>query len=122
MMLEYFYGVQSGQYDSVEIPKELLLGKDFADMSPASKVLYAVLLDRMSDARKNNWFDEENRAYIVYPLRKIEEDIGFSKHTIIDCMNELEVVGLINKLHIKGKPSRIYVKNFNRKHKFQLIG
>ena len=65
MMLEYFYGVQSGQYDSVEIPKELLLGKDFADMSPASKVLYAVLLDRMSDARKNNWFDEENRAYIV---------------------------------------------------------
>lgn len=122
IMLEYFYGAQARQYASVEIPKELLTGKDFSSLSSSSKVLYAVLLDKMHEARKNNWFDEENRVYIIYPLRKIEEDISFSKHTIIDCMNELEEMGLIYKLQTKGKPSRIYVKNFNKRHKFQLIG
>ncbi|WP_207637686.1 replication initiator protein A [Butyrivibrio sp. WCD3002] len=122
IMLEYYYGAQSRQYASVEIPKELLTGKDFSSLSPSSKVLYAVLLDKMHDAKKNNWFDENNRIYIIYPLRKIEEDINFSKHTIIDCMNELEEMGLICKLQSKGKPSRIYVKNFNKRHTFQLIG
>ena len=121
-MLEYFYGAQTGQFASIEIPKEILTGKDFSSLSPSSKVLYAVLLDRMGDANKNGWFDEENRIYIIYPLRKIEEDISFSKHTIIDCMNEIEEMGLIHRSIFKGRPSRIYVKNFNKRCRFQMIG
>ena len=39
-----------------------------------------------------------------------------------DCLNELEDIGLIFKIQTKGKPSKIYVKNFNRMCRFQLIG
>ena len=54
-------------------------------------------------------YDEQNRVYILYPLRKLEEDIGFSRHTVIDCMKELEDIGLI--LHKKtNKEARQCVK------------
>ncbi len=114
-MMDYFYGTNAGQFASVVIPKELLTGKTFSDLSVSAKMLYAVLLDRMNQAARNNWLDEENRVYIIYPLSQLEEDINFSKHTIIDCMKELEKIGLICKHQVKGKPSKIYVKNFNRR-------
>ena len=122
MMLEYFYNTQAEQFSSVEIPKEILTGEKFSSLSPSAKILYAVLLAKMEEAGRHNWFDENNRVYIIYPLREIEEDIKYSKHTVIDCMNELEDIGLIFKIQTKGKPSKIYVKNFNRMCRFQLIG
>jgi len=121
-MMEYFYNTQSQQFASVSVPKELLTGEDFSSLSPAAKMMYAVLLAKMAEAKKNSWIDDKNRVYILYPLRKLEKDINYSRHTIIDCMNELEEFGLISKLQEKGKPSRIYVKNFNRRCRFQLIG
>ena len=121
-MMEYFYCAQSAQFASVEIPKELLTGKVFSSLSPGAKLMYAVLLDRMREAKRHSWYDEQNRVYILYPLRKLEEDIGFSRHTVIDCMKELEDIGLILRLQEKGKPNKIYVKNFNRQKIFQLIG
>lgn len=121
-MMDYFYGTQAKQFASVEIPKELLTGKNFSSLSPSAKMLYAVMLDRMNEASKHNWFDEKNRVYIIYPLNQIKEDINFSKHTIIDCMTELENIGLIYKLQIKGKPNKIYVKNFNERKLFQHVG
>lgn len=121
-MMDYFYNTQADQFASVQIPKEILTGKDFSSLSASAKMLYAVLLDKMREAKRHNWYDEENRAYVIYPLSRLEEDISFSRHTIIDCMNELEEFGLIYKLQVKGKPSKIYVKNFNRRRVFQLIG
>ena len=121
-MMEYFYGAESSQFASVEIPKELLTGKIFSSLSPGAKLLYAVLLDRMREASRHSWFDEQNRVYILYPLSKLEEDIGFSRHKVIDCMKELEDIGLILRLQERGKPNKIYVKNFNRRKVFKLIG
>lgn len=121
-MMDYFYNTQCEQFASVEIPKELLTGKSFSSLSAPSKILYAVLLDRMGEAKRHNWYDADNRVYVIYPLSKLEEDIGYSRHTVIDCMNELEEFGLIYKLQVKGKASKIYVKNFNRRRRFQMIG
>ena len=121
-MMEYFYGAESSQFASVEIPKELLTGKIFSSLSPGAKLLYAVLLDRMREASRHSWFDEQNRVYILYPLSKLEEDIGFSRHKVIDCMKELEDIGLILRLQERGKPNKIYVKNFNRRKVSKLIG
>ena len=121
-MMEYFYGAESSQFASVEIPKELLTGKIFSSLSPGAKLLYAVLLDRMREASRHSWFDEQNRVYILYPLSKLEEDIGFSRHKVIDCMKELEDIELILRLQERGKPNKIYVKNFNRRKVFKLIG
>lgn len=62
-MMEYFYGAQSAQFASVEIPKELLTGKVFSSLSPGAKLMYAVLLDRMREAKRHSWYDEQNRVY-----------------------------------------------------------
>ena len=63
---------------------------------------------------KNKWLDEENRVYIVYSLDEIQSDMNVSKHKAVDCLAELENVGLIVKRKRgKGLPNQIYVKNFS---------
>ena len=37
------------------------------------------MLDRMSLSMKNGWLDDENRAYIIYTVDAIMEDLGCSK-------------------------------------------
>ena len=38
-----------------------------------------LMLDRMSLSMKNGWLDDENRAYIIYTVDAIMEDLGCSK-------------------------------------------
>ena len=66
--------------------------------------------------RKLEWLaglDEQNRAYIIYPVKDIAEDLKISLRKAIDYLTELENFGLIEKKQRgQGKPSIIYVKNF----------
>lgn len=72
------------------------------------------LLYRMGMSYKNKWMDEENRVYIVYSLDEIQSDMNVSKHKAVDCLAELENVGLIVKRKRgKGLPNQIYVRNFS---------
>ena len=65
---------------------------------------------------KNGWLDEENRAYIIYSVDHVMEDLGCSKPTCIKIMKELDSengIGLMEKKRRGlGKPDIIYVKNF----------
>ena len=74
------------------------------------------MLDRMSLSMKNGWLDEENRAYIIYTLDNVMEDLGCAKATCVKIMKELDSdngIGLIEKKRRGlGKPDIIYVKNF----------
>ena len=74
------------------------------------------MLDRMSLSMKNGWLDDENRAYIIYAVENIMEDLGCSKPTCIKVIKELDAdngIGLIEKKRRGlGKPDIIYVKNF----------
>lgn len=80
------------------------------------KLLYGLMLDRMSLSMKNGWLDEENRAYIIYTVDAIMEDLGCAKATCVKIMKELDSekgIGLIEKKRRGlGKPDIIYVKNF----------
>ena len=66
---------------------------------------------------KNGWLDDENRAYIIYTVDAIMEDLGCSKPTCTKIMRELDSengIGLIEKKRRGlGKPDIIYVKNFS---------
>lgn len=114
MKTNYFYGSQAEQFSFIKIPKELVVGEDFSSLSVQAKILYGMLLDRMQMACKNKWMDEENRVYIIYSLDEIQSDMNVSKHKAVDCLAELEDVGLIVKRKRgKGLPNQIYVKNFS---------
>ncbi len=49
-----------------QVPKELFVNPYYTDLSLASKVLYGLLLDRLSLSIKNKWTDKEGDIYIIF--------------------------------------------------------
>lgn len=114
--LSYFYGREADQYSFYKIPKLLFTEEYFKKISVEAKVLYGLMLDRMSLSVKNEWLDTEGRAYIYYSLDDIMEALGCSNKKAITIMKELDSdagIGLIEKKRQgQGKPTMIYVKQF----------
>lgn len=113
LTFDYYYGVQAEQFAFYRIPRLLIKDEHFKDLSSDAKLLYGLMLDRMTLSMKNHWLDEENRAYIIYSISNVMEDINCSKPTCVKIMKELDSFGLIErKRKGLGKPDIIYVKNF----------
>lgn len=72
-MYDYFYGAESEQFSFYRIPKVLFTEERFKAISAEAKVLYGLLLDRMSLSAKNGWQDKENRVYIIFTIEDIME-------------------------------------------------
>ena len=70
---DYYYGGESEQFAFYRIPRQLVTGSYFKNLSTDAKLLYGLLLDRMSLSMKNGWYDEQGRVYIYYPLDEIQE-------------------------------------------------
>ena len=81
--LSYFYGKEAEQYSFYKIPKLLFTDESFKKISVEAKVLYGLMLDRMSLSMKNQWLDGEGRAYIYYSLEDIMEALGCSNKKAI---------------------------------------
>jgi len=113
MKFNYYYGSEADQFSFIRIPKIMLIDKVFQTLSMGAKVLYGVLLDRMSLSMKNGWLDEEHRVYIIYQIGEIQEDLGFTKKKAMDLLAELEEFGLLEKKRRgHGLPNILYVKSF----------
>ena len=113
MKFNYYYGSEADQFSFIRIPKIMLIDQMFQSLSMAAKVLYGVLLDRMSLSMKNEWLDEESRVYIIYQIGEIQEDLGFTKKKAMDLLAELEEFGLLEKKRRgHGLPNILYVKSF----------
>ena len=76
---EYYYGTDAEQFNFFRLPKKLIRDKQFEQLSSDAKILYGVLLDRMTLSIKNKWLDEENRIYIIYTIEEIAEEFSCSK-------------------------------------------
>ena len=118
MEYDYFYEEQSEQFSFYRIPKSLFTETRFKGMSTAAKVLYGLLLDRVSLSARNQWIDEAGRVYIYYTLENIQADLLCANGKATRLLRELEQYGLIER-EVQGlcKPNRIYVKNFVRSRK-----
>ena len=82
-----------------------------AQLSHTAKLLYALLLDRATLSRKNNWTDEQGRIYVVYPIPKLAQALGCSFSSITRSLTELTNAGLIERTRSGfSKPSRIFLK------------
>lgn len=113
MGFDYFYGDQSQQFAFYRIPKILFTDPRFQGISTEGKILYGLLLDRVSLSRDSGWFDEEGRVYIIFTLASIRKAMNCSEKSAIKYLSELEKVGLIERIRQGlGKPAVIYVKNF----------
>ena len=76
--LDYFYGKEADQFTFFRIPKLLFTDSRFSKVSIEAKVLYGLLLDRMSLSVKNGWVDEENRVYIYFKVSDAMECMDIS--------------------------------------------
>ena len=80
------------------------------------KILYGLMLDRMSLSVRNGWQDDDDRTYIIYTIDNIMEDLNCAKGKAVRTLAELDSengIGLIEKKRVGlGKPDIIYVKNF----------
>jgi hypothetical protein len=114
---DYYYGKEAEQFSFYRIPRLLIKDERFKRLSSDAKLLYGLMLDRMSLSMANGWFDAENRAYIIYTVDAIMEDLGCARATCVKTMKELDAdhgIGLIEKKRRGlGKPDIIYVKNFS---------
>ena len=112
----YFYGTESDTYVFYRIPKVLITGKRFRALSNDAKILYGLMLDRMSLSVKNSWFDDNNRVFIYYSMEEVMIDLNCSKNKALKSLSELDTdsgIGLIERVKQgQGKPTIIYVKNF----------
>lgn len=112
---EYYYGTDAEQFNFFRLPKKLVRDKAFSNMNSDAKILYGVLLDRMTLSQKNKWLDAENRIYIIYTVNDVAEEFCCSRRKAIMLMNELADAGLIERRRQGlGRPNLIYVKNFNK--------
>ena len=113
---KYFYGTEADTYSFYRIPKELIVNDKFKELSNDAKILYGLMLDRMSLSVKNSWFDEEAHVYIYYSMEEVMEHLNCSKNKALKCLAELDTedgIGLIERVKQgQGKPTIIYVKNF----------
>ena len=116
MEFDYFYGPEDAeQYQFYRIPKLLITSDQFKDVSVEAKLLYGLMLDRLSLSIKNGWFDSLNRAYIIYTIEDVSEDMHCASQKAVKLVAELEKkAGLIRKKRQGlGKPSLIYVLKFS---------
>ena len=112
-MPNYFYGPQAEQFAFYRIPKVLFTDPAFRGISTDAKVLYGLLLDRMSLSARNNWLDDAGRVYIIFTVEEVMDALCCADNKATRLLRELEGVELIErKRRGLGKPSLIYVKNF----------
>lgn len=113
---DYYYGKEAEQFSFYRIPKLLFTDEHFKCLSNDAKLLYGLMLDRMSLSMKNGWKDKDDRTYIIYTVEQIAADLACGRDKAIKVSAELDSkkgIGLIEKMKRGlGKPDIIYVKNF----------
>lgn len=113
---KYFYGTEADAYTFYRIPKVLIVDDRFKHLTNDAKILYGLMLDRMSLSVKNGWFDVNKRVYIFYSMEEVMVDLNCSKNKALKSLAELDTdagIGLIERVKQgQGKPTIIYVKNF----------
>ena len=114
MSFDYFYGQQSDLFTFYRVPKVLFTNERFWNISADAKMLYGILLDRMSLSAKNGWIDKNGRVYIIFTIDEAKMALNCAEQKAIKLLSELEKkAGLIErKRQGLGKPNLIYVKNF----------
>lgn len=112
-MYDYFYGAEAEQFFFYRIPKVLFTEERFRSVSAEAKVLYGLLLDRMSLSCKNGWLDQAGRVYIIFTIEEVMTALGCADQKAGKLLHELESKCRLieRKRQGLGKPNLIYVMN-----------
>lgn len=117
---DYYYGDESNQFSFYCVPRQLVTGERFKQLSTDAKLLYGLLLDRMGLSAKNGWYDGAGRVYIYYTLEEIQNDLRCAHGKAVKLLAELDKgkgFSLIERVKQgQGRPTKIYVKRFTTRN------
>ena len=83
-------------------------------LSPRAMILYALISDRLSLSKQNNWRDSFGGVYCYYTMEAIAEEMCIDKRQARRLIAELEAAKLILRQRQNGnrtKPFKIYAYN-----------
>ena len=75
-----------------QVPKELFTNPYYKKLNSDSILLYALLLDRLSVSRKNEWIDEDGNVFLLFARKDVEKKLKLS-----DEMNLIYTYNLNSK-------------------------
>ena len=90
IQFDYFTGMEAEQYSFYRVPKVLFTESCFKTLSCEAKVLYGLMLDRMSLSIKNRWLDSEDRVYIIFTVEEIAELMNCGTQKAVKLVKELD--------------------------------
>ncbi len=106
--------------DYLPIPRLLLNHPLYRKLSSEAKILYSVLYEKLGECKLKNWYDEENRAYVIYPDYEMQALLCVTPEKLMATYEELDCVsgiGLLERVpQPLEKPTRIYLKQFHKIH------
>ena len=103
LIFDYYYGKEAEQFSFYRIPRMLIKDAHFSSLSNDAKILYGLMLDRMSLSVRNGWQDDDDRTYIIYTIDNIMEDLNCAKGKAVRTLAELDSengIGLIEKKRV----------------------
>ena len=116
MKFNYYYGGQAEMFSFFRVPRILFTAPEFKGLSNDAKLLYGLMLDRMSLSAANGWFDNKGRVYIYFTMNEVMEVLNCGHEKAIKLLAELDTkkgIGLIERVKQgQGRPTIIYVKQF----------
>lgn len=94
----------------IRFPLTLLAIPKYKAISLEAKMIYALLLNRLSLSQKNGWINEEKEVYLIYTREEAADMLGISYKKTIAAFKELLAVELIFEVRQgRGFPNLIYV-------------
>jgi len=113
MESDFFYAGEEETFSFIRIPKALFDNPLYSDLPNDARILYGMILDRMSLSRKNGWADELGRIYVLFAMKAVEQEISVGHTKASQLLDLLEKHGLILRVRQgMGRPSRIYPRKF----------
>ena len=89
IQFDYFQGMEAEQYSFYRVPKILFTEEYFKTLTCEAKVLYGLMLDRMSLSVKNHWNDKEGKVYIIFTVEEIAELMNCGTQKAVRLIKEL---------------------------------
>ena len=85
-IVDYHYGLDAERYAFFRIPKIIMTEPYFDAMSTDAKMLYGLMLDRLSLSRENGWVDENERVYIYFTIEDVCDSLHCKADKASNCL------------------------------------
>lgn len=94
----------------LRLPLSLFANPNYRTLSAESKLVYSLLLDRMSLSQRNGWINEEGEVYLIYTREEIADILCITYKKAIAAFKELINAGLLlEKRQGRGFPNRLFI-------------